>query len=126
MHIWLCVCMYIYIYMFIVYRYSVLSCVTSCRIVSCHSARDVRGLVPPGGHRSVHRFKPVCMHACIHTGMYAYVWGSNPRLGGLRVSPLQVSGGMSTLQSRASGLQSTTQGIPSGPKGLLRVKQNNI
>ena len=44
------------------------------------------------------------------------VWGSNPRLDGSRVSPFQVSGGISTLQSRASGLQSTTQGIPSGPK----------
>ena len=29
---------------------------------------------------------------------------------GVLVSPLQVSGGISTLQSRASGLQSTTQG----------------
>ena len=35
---------------------------------------------------------------------------------GLGVSPLQVSGGISALQSRASGLQRTTQGIPSGPK----------
>ena len=41
------------------------------------------------------------------------VWGSNPRLGRLRVNPFQVSGGMSTLQSSASDLQSTTQGIPS-------------
>ena len=38
------------------------------------------------------------------------VRGLNPRLGGLRVSQLQASGGTSTLQSRASGLQSTTQG----------------
>ena len=37
------------------------------------------------------------------------VSGSNPRLGGLRVSQFQASGGMSALQSRASGLQSTTQ-----------------
>ena len=35
--------------------------------------------------------------------------GPNPRLGGLRVSQFQASGGISTLQSRASGLQSTTQ-----------------
>ena len=38
------------------------------------------------------------------------VRGSSPTLGGLRVSQLQASGGISTLQSRASGLQSTTQG----------------
>ena len=38
------------------------------------------------------------------------VSGSNLRLGGLGVSPLQASGGIGTLQSRASGLQSTTQG----------------
>ena len=44
------------------------------------------------------------------------VSGSNRRLGGLRGSPLQVSGGLSALQLRASGLQSTTQGISSGPK----------
>ena len=44
------------------------------------------------------------------------VWGSDPRLGGLRVSPLRASEGIGTLQSGASGLQSTTQGIPSGPK----------
>ena len=44
------------------------------------------------------------------------VWGSNPRLDGLQVSPLQASGGISTLQSRAFGLQSATQSIPSGPK----------
>ena len=44
------------------------------------------------------------------------VRGSNPTLGGLWVSPFQVSGGMGTPQSRASGLQSTMQGIPSGPK----------
>ena len=54
------------------------------------------------------------------------VWGSNPRLGGLRVDPFQVSGGMSTLQSRASGLQSTTQGIPSGSKILLRVSAQTL
>ena len=51
------------------------------------------------------------------------VQGSNPRLGGLRVSQFQVFGGISTLQSRASGLQSTTQGSPSGPKRLLRVQK---
>ena len=44
------------------------------------------------------------------------VRGSNPRLGGSRVSQFQASGEISTLQSRASGLQSTTQGIPSGPE----------
>ena len=44
------------------------------------------------------------------------VRGSNPRLGGLRVNPFQVSAGISTLQSRASGLQSNTQRVPSGPK----------
>ena len=38
------------------------------------------------------------------------VWGSNPRLGGLGVSHLQASGGISALQSEASGLQSTMQG----------------
>ena len=42
--------------------------------------------------------------------MMQEVSGSNPRLGGLRVSQFQASGGISTLQSRASGLQSTTQG----------------
>ena len=31
----------------------------------------------------------------------------NPRLGGLRVSPLQAPGGISTLQTRASGFQSS-------------------
>ena len=43
--------------------------------------------------------------------------GSIPRLGGSRVRQLQASGGIGTLQSRASsGLQSTMQGIPSGPR----------
>ena len=51
------------------------------------------------------------------------VRGSIPRLGGLRVSQLQASGGISTLQSRASGLQSTTQGNSVRTKRLLRVKQ---
>ena len=51
------------------------------------------------------------------------VWGSNPRLGGLRVGPLRVSEGIGILQSRAPGLQSTTQDIPSGPKRLPRIKQ---
>ena len=45
------------------------------------------------------------------------VRGSNPRLGGLRVSQFQISGGgKGTLQSRASGLQCTRQGVPSGQK----------
>ena len=47
------------------------------------------------------------------------VWGSNPSLGGLRMNPFQVSGGISTLQSRASGLQSSTQGIPFDYLSLL-------
>ena len=51
------------------------------------------------------------------------VWGSNPRLGGLGVSPFKGSGGISALQARASGLQSSRQGIPSGPKRLLRFKR---
>jgi len=38
------------------------------------------------------------------------VLGSSPRLGGLSVSQLQASRGISTLESRASGLQSSTQG----------------
>jgi len=38
------------------------------------------------------------------------VLGSNPRLGGLGVSQLQDSGGIGTLQSGSSGLQSTSQG----------------
>ena len=37
-------------------------------------------------------------------------------------SPSQASGGTSTLQSRASGLQSTTQGNSIRTKRLLRVK----
>ena len=44
------------------------------------------------------------------------VLGSNTRLGGLGASPFQASRGIRTLQSRASGLQSTTKGIPSLPK----------
>ena len=40
-------------------------------------------------------------------------------------NPFQASGGISTLRSRISGLQSTAQGIPSGAKRLLRVKKNN-
>ena len=36
--------------------------------------------------------------------------GSHPRLGGVGVSPLRASGGVGTRQSRASGLQSATQG----------------
>ena len=43
------------------------------------------------------------------------VRGSSPTLGGLRVSQLQASGGISTLQSRASGLQSTTRLCKSYP-----------
>ena len=53
------------------------------------------------------------------------VSGSNPRLGGLGVSSLQASRGISTLQSRASGLQSTTQGNSIGTtKRPLRVKRH--
>ena len=48
---------------------------------------------------------------------------SNPRLGRLQVSPLQASGGIGTLQSRTSGLQSTTQGNSIGTKKQLRVQQ---
>ena len=47
------------------------------------------------------------------------VRGWIPRLGGSRVSQLQASGGISTLQSRASGLQSTTQG------NSIRTTENN-
>ena len=43
------------------------------------------------------------------------VRGSNPRLGGVRVRQLQASEGISTLQSRASGLQSTTEGTKKTP-----------
>ena len=46
-------------------------------------------------------------------------------LGGLWVNPFQVSGGISTLQSRASGLQSMTRGIPSGPKDSSESNQTN-
>ena len=46
-------------------------------------------------------------------------------LGGLRVNPFQVSGGKGTLQSRASGLQSTTQGIPSGPTDSSELATNS-
>ena len=53
------------------------------------------------------------------------VRGSNPRLGGLRVSQFQVTGWISTLQSRVSGLQSTTRGNSiRTTKRLLRVKHN--
>ena len=48
-----------------------------------------------------------------------------PDLGGLRVDGFQVSGGRSTLQSRASGLQSAVRGIPSGLRRLLRIKNTN-
>ena len=37
-------------------------------------------------------------------------WGANPRLGRLRASQFQTCGGISALRSRASGLQSATQG----------------
>ena len=50
------------------------------------------------------------------------VRGSSPTQGGLRVSQLQASEGISTLQSRAPGLQSTTQGNSVRTKRLLRVK----
>ena len=50
--------------------------------------------------------------------------GSNPRLGGLRVSPFQASGGIGTLQSRASGLQSIMQGNSIPTTNIFpRVKQ---
>ena len=50
------------------------------------------------------------------------------QIGGLGVSPFQASGGISTLQSRAPGLQSTTQGIPFGPQRFVRVniKQGHL
>ena len=38
--------------------------------------------------------------------------------------PFQASGGIRTVQSRASGLQSATQGIPSGPKRLVLSQTN--
>ena len=47
------------------------------------------------------------------------VQGSNPRLGGLGVSAFQASGGIRTLHSRASGLQSTAQG------NSIRTKNNS-
>ena len=53
----------------------------------------------------------------------SFATGSNPRLGRLGVSPFQASGGIRTLQPRASGLQSTTQGFPSGPTVLLQVNK---
>ena len=49
------------------------------------------------------------------------------KLGGSRVSQLQASGGVGTLQSRASGLQSTTQGNSiRTTKRLLHVYSKNI
>ena len=47
------------------------------------------------------------------------VGGSNPRLGGLRLSQFQASGGIGTLQSMASSLQSTTQ------ESFIRTKDNS-
>ena len=38
------------------------------------------------------------------------------RVTGKAIKPSQVSGGIGTLQSRASGLQSITRGIPSRPE----------
>ena len=74
-----------------------------CNIMSCYAARcGVRGTGSLVGWRIGSRTKEV--------------WGSNPSLGGLWVSPFQVSGGVSTLQW-------TTQGIPSGSKRLLRGKR---
>ena len=58
-----------------------------------------------------------------HGSQMQEVWGSNSTLGGLRASPLQASAGIGTQQSRASGLRSTMQGIPSGPNRLLRVNK---
>ena len=86
------------------------------------------------------------MHMCIYTYIYRErerkrdpvaqsaegsarmqeVSGSNPRLGGLGISPLQAFGGRGTLQSSASGLQRTTQGIPSRPKITVRVKTKHV
>ena len=76
----------------------------------------------------------VCMYVYIYIYIYIYTCigvgrqtrGSVIRfsLDGLRVKPLQVSGGISILQSRASGLRSTTRGIPSGPKMTLWRRTN--
>ena len=49
--------------------------------------------------------------------------GFESHTGRVTGSPFQVSGGISTLQAKAPGLQSTTQDIPSGPKRPLRVKR---
>ena len=71
------------------------------------------------------------------------VWGPNPRLGGLRANPFQVSGGISTLQSRApcretpSGSKKTPRRAPRrvsnrgarverGPKIPVSVNKNTL
>ena len=52
------------------------------------------------------------------------VRGSNPRLGGYGLVNSKPLGGINTLQTMASGLQSTTQGIPSGPPKTTTPSQN--
>ena len=72
-----------------------------CKRVPSSRAHDLR-CAPPGVQHAPANQQEV---RGVHRG-----------LGGSSVSPFQASGGISTLQSRASGLQSTTQGIPSAPQ----------
>ena len=71
-------------------------------------------MVTPRVHLAAGSALSLSLTLCIYIYIYTYVfvsfsriWGSNPTLGGLRVSPFQVSGGIGTLQSRC--LQPTEQ-----------------
>ena len=97
-HIYIYTHIYIYIYIYIhIYIRSILSLKsTSGGRVPCHHAWS----------------QEVAPKAQLAEGSARMqeVSGLNPRLGGLGASPLQAPEEISTLQSRASGLQSTTQG----------------
>ena len=69
--------------------------------------------------------RPVAPMARLVKGRLSDAGGPNLWLGGLRASQPQASGGTSTLQSRASCLQGTTQGNPiRTTRRFLRVKNN--
>ena len=108
-YVYICIYVYMYMYMYVCMYVCVYMYV--CIYIHTYRSREESGPRRFPKHQ-VHMAERVLPTAQLAEGSARMqeVSGLNPRLGGLGGSPFQVSGGISALQSWASGLQSTTQG----------------
>ena len=125
-YIYILICVYresdIYIYIYAYIRIILLSCMCANSLaVAVVAVRRLpvivatRRFVVGRSYLSLSLYIYIYTHTYTHTYTHVYIYIY------IYVCSPQVFGGISTLQSRASGLQSTEQGIPSRPKRLLRV-----